>query len=81
MLLSQERKKCLASLAIFASWLVMTFKRARNAPLAISSVTPFFEESWLQAVQTNKVREDWVIRNPMAISNSILGGVVLFVAG
>ena len=81
MLLSQERKKCLASLAIFASWLVMTFKRSRNAPLAISSVTPFFEEAWLQAVQANKVREDWVIRNPMAISNSILGGVVLFVAG
>ena len=80
MLLSQERKKCLASLAIFASWLVMTFKRARNAPLAISSATPFFEEAWLQAVQADKVREDWIVRNPPKVSNSIIGVMVLFVS-
>lgn len=63
------------------AWFFLAMQRARNAPIFISIAAVMFEEIWLDLVNSHKVREDWIIRQPAKPSIKMMTGLTLIVAG
>ncbi|NBR07173.1 MAG: hypothetical protein EBT92_15605 [Planctomycetes bacterium] len=63
------------------AWFFLATKRARNAPIFISIAAVMFEEIWLDLVNSKKIREDWIIRQPTKPSQKMKAGLLLIVGG
>lgn len=63
------------------AWFFLALKRARNAPIFISIAAVMFEEIWLNLVSSQKIREDWIIRQPQKPSVKMTVTLLMMVAG
>ena len=63
------------------AWFFLAMQRARNAPIFISIATVMFEEIWHDLVNSHKVREDWISRQPAKPSTKMVTVLILIVAG
>ena len=79
--LSGKGTQHLAIIASVWAWFFLALKRARNAPIFISIAAVMFEEIWLNLVSSQKIREDWIIRQPAKPSVSMIATLLLIVAG
>ena len=79
--LSGKGTQHLAIIASVWAWFFLALKRARNAPIFISNAAVMFEEIWLNLVSSQKIREDWIIRQPAKPSVSMIATLLLIVAG
>ena len=79
--LSGKGTQHLAIIASIWAWFFLALKRARNAPIFISNAAVMFEEIWLNLVSSQKIREDWIIRQPAKPSVSMIATLLLIVAG
>ena len=61
------------------AWFYLATKRARNAPIFISAAAVMFEEIWFHLVSSQKIREDWIIRQPAKPSKKMLTGLMIIV--
>ena len=79
--LSGKGAQYLGITASIWAWFFLALKRARNAPIFISNAAVMFEEIWLNLVSSQKIREDWIIRQPAKPSVSMIATLSLIVAG
>ena len=63
------------------AWFFLALKRARNAPIFISIAAVMFEKIWLNLVSSQKIREDWIIRQPAKPSVKMIATLSLIVMG
>lgn len=63
------------------AWFFLAMQRARNAPIFISIAAVMFEEIWHDLVNSHKVREDWISRQPAKPSTKMVTVLILIVAG
>ena len=63
------------------AWFFLALKRARNAPIFISIAAVMFEEIWIELVSSQKIREDWIIKQPKKPSVIMIATLSLIVAG
>jgi hypothetical protein len=63
------------------AWFFLALKRARNAPIFISNAAVMFEEIWLNLVSSQKIREDWIIRQPAKPSVKMIATLLVMVMG
>jgi len=63
------------------AWFFLALKRARNAPIFISIAAVMFEEIWLNLVSSQKIKEDWIIRQPKKPSVKMIGTLLVMLAG
>lgn len=63
------------------AWFFLATKRARNTPIFISIAAVMFEEIWLELARCQKIREDWIIRQPVKPSISMIATLLVMVAG
>jgi hypothetical protein len=79
--LSGKGAQHLAITASIWAWFFLALKRARNAPIFISIAAVMFEEIWLNLVSSQKIREDWIIREPKKPSVKMIATLSFIVAG
>jgi len=79
--ISSKGDKYLGITGCVWAWFFLAMKRARNAPIFISASAVMFEEIWLHLVSSQKIREDWIIRQPAKPSKKMLAGSMLIVGG
>ena len=63
------------------AWFFLALKRARNAPIFISIAAVMFEEIWIDLVSYQKIREDWIIRQPKKPSVKMIVTLSFIIAG
>ena len=79
--LSGKGAQYLGITASIWAWFFLALKRARNAPIFISIAAVMFEEIWLDLVSSQKIREDWIIRQPKKPSVKMTVTLLVMVAG
>ena len=79
--LSGKGAQHLGIIASVWAWFFLALKRARNAPIFISNAAVMFEEIWLNLVSSQKIREDWIIRQPAKPSVSMIATLLVMVMG
>jgi len=79
--LSGKGAQHLGIIASVWTWFFLALKRARNAPIFISIAAVMFEEIWLDLVSSQKIKEDWIIRQPAKPSVKMIVTLLVMVAG
>jgi hypothetical protein len=79
--LSGKGAQHLGIIASIWAWFFLALKRARNAPIFISIAAVMFEEIWLDLVSSQRIREDWIIRQPAKPSVKMIVTLLVMVAG
>jgi len=79
--LSGKGSQHLGITATIWAWFFLALKRARNTPIFISIAAVMFEEIWLGLVSSNKIREDWIIRQPKKPSVKMIVTLSFIVTG